>query len=110
MRALSKQERIVRRRKQLLATTIIFVALLISAICFSIRINAKDSKDIYKYYTSYEVQPGDTLWSIADTYMTIENHDRDAYISEIKEMNHIVDDKITSGEYLVISYYSYDFY
>lgn len=60
----------------------------------------------YKYYTSMEVESGDTLWSIAveyadENYISIED-----YIQELKYMNNMTTDTIIEGHYLTISYYS----
>ncbi|MBO5371777.1 MAG: LysM peptidoglycan-binding domain-containing protein [Lachnospiraceae bacterium] len=68
--------------------------------------NAFKDTRCYKYYTSIMIEPGDSLWEIASEYMTSEYDDIDEYISEVRTLNHIVDDKITAGEYLTIPYYS----
>lgn len=70
--------------------------------------NASDGDMLYKYYTSVEVQPGDTLWTIADKYMQDET-DRADYIQELKEMNHLQNDSIHAGDYLTVAYYSHEF-
>lgn len=61
---------------------------------------------IYKYYTSYEIQPGDTLTSIAQKYTVNSDVSVQEYIQEVKKNNELSSDKITSGKYIVISYYS----
>ena len=67
---------------------------------------ASNEVNTYKYYTSIEIQPGDTLWEIADTYKTEGYSNRKAFIKEIQELNHIDEDQITSGCYLLIPYYA----
>lgn len=62
--------------------------------------------DSYKYYTSVEIERGDTLWTIAKQYMTPEYASVQEYIEEIKTLNHLGDDAIHSGEYLMIPYFS----
>lgn len=60
-----------------------------------------------KYYTSIEIEEGDTLWSIASEYMSPDHYDSiNDYIVEIKEMNGISSDTIHSGNHLIVSYYS----
>lgn len=59
-----------------------------------------------KYYTSVRIEPGDTLWTIAEKYRTKEYSDMNLYIKEIKECNGLYSDKITEGCYLLIPYYS----
>lgn len=59
-----------------------------------------------KYYTCIQVNSGDTLWDIAQEYKTSEYASTKAYVEEIKEINHLSDDVITSGCYLMIPYYA----
>jgi LysM repeat protein len=67
---------------------------------------AENSKEIYKYYTSIQVESGDTLWSIADKYASSEYSDRDTYMKELLALNHLSDTTIHSGQYLTVAYYS----
>lgn len=61
----------------------------------------------YKYYTSYEIKEGDSLWSIAQTYMDDEHYDSVYdYIKEVKSINGLTKDTIHADCYLVIPYYS----
>lgn len=61
---------------------------------------------VYKYYTSIELEEGDTLWSIADTYATKGCQSKNDYIAEVKELNQIDENDIHSGQHLLIPYYS----
>lgn len=61
---------------------------------------------VYKYYTSIQIQKGDTLWKIAGQYRTEECGSMEDYIEEICALNHISRDSIHSGQYLTIPYYS----
>ena len=64
----------------------------------------------YKYYTSVQVEPGDTLWILADRYADKEHYaSQDQYIAEVMSMNHLVDEDIYAGNYLILPYYSADF-
>lgn len=58
-----------------------------------------------KQFTSIQVRKGDSLWTIAKKYMGDEYQSVDEYIEEVCETNHIYDDKITDGMYLVVPYY-----
>ncbi len=62
----------------------------------------------YKYYTSYQVQPGDTLTSIAQEHIKNSNVSTSDYIDEVMKNNKLSDDEITSGKKLIIAYYSYE--
>ena len=63
---------------------------------------ASNEVNTYKYYTSIEVQKGDTLWTIAQQYYA-------SYIEEVKDMNQLTSDTIHAGEYLTVSYSSSEF-
>jgi LysM repeat protein len=65
-----------------------------------------EHKSVYKYYTSIQIQAGDTLWGLADDYISEEYHSMNDYISEVKQLNSLETDDIHAGEYLTIPYYS----
>lgn len=68
---------------------------------------AEDSQIYYKYFTSYMVQKGDTLWSIARQNAHEESYKE--YINEVKDINHMYTDTIKAGQYIVIPYYSTEY-
>lgn len=70
--------------------------------------NRSDAPSAVKYYTSIEVKSGDTLSSIADSYMSAGYSSTDEYINEVMKMNHLTSTTIKAGEYLAIPYYSYE--
>ena len=81
---------------------------MISIIFFKVLVSAKEKETIsnqYKYYTSVQIQSGDTLWNIAKRYCP-EEAEINTYVNEIKEINHLQSDEIHSGKYLTIIYYS----
>lgn len=59
-----------------------------------------------KMVTSIKIEKGDTLWSIANEYITEDYKDINSYINEIKKSNGLIDDTIHEGKYLIIPYYS----
>lgn len=109
-RSLAKRAAIVSLQKRMIAIIILIVVSLIVILASSISAMASaknNAQPIHKYYTSIEVQPGDTLWSIADSYIAEFNIDREDYMEELSELNHLdMDGSIHSGEYLTIAYYS----
>lgn len=107
MKTVSRNEIIIRNRK-IVVSLIVLAALLFAFIFFSTRVAAENSREAHTYYTSYEIEPGDTLWTIADKYMTVDSTDKAAFIANIKRLNHISSDNITAGNYLVIQYTSYE--
>lgn len=95
-------------------SSVLFIALCLivvlvlagSSIFFVSKSKATDEVISFKYYTSVEVEYGDTLWGIASNYMTEEYRSLQDYIEEIKTLNGLRSDMIRSGQFLVIPYYS----
>ena len=102
-----KAEIIVRNRKIMVAGLLLFTVIF-GALLFTNKATAKSSRPIYTYYTSYEIQTGDSLWTIADQFMGPDYTDKQDFINNIKRINHLGDDNITEGKFLVIEYSSYE--
>lgn len=61
----------------------------------------------YKYYANIEIQSGDTLWEIADSYMDSSHYmNRKEYINEVMSINNMVTDHLVSGQKIIVPYYS----
>lgn len=80
-----------------------------SSLLASSKANASNEAILYKYYTSIEVQPGDSLWSIADTYRNEDTENHEEYIAELVSMNHLKTKTIHAGDYITVAYYSNEF-
>lgn len=111
--SIRKQNRIKRDfvRKTAIAgfACVLGVFIAFSVNVFSADVKAEDNAQLHKYYTFYTVEPGDSLWEVADAYYELGYDDHAEYIDEILFINHIKDaDDITSGDTLVIPYYSYE--
>lgn len=63
------------------------------------------SRAYQKYYTSIQIQDGDSLWSIAEKYRTHSGKSAAEYVCDLKEMNSLSDDTIHAGHYLAVYYY-----
>ena len=63
----------------------------------------------FKYYKSIEIQPGDTLWDIAEEYITEDYSSVSEYIMVLKEMNSLSTDDIQAGQNLMITYNDTEF-
>lgn len=70
---------------------------------------SEDTEVSYKYFTSVQVKPGDTLLSIAKVYADEHYESVYAYMEEVCLTNHLLDEKICAGDYLVVPYYSTEF-
>jgi len=66
-------------------------------------VNASNHNE--KYFKCITIDETDSLWSIAEEYMTEEYPSIEDYIAEVKNINNLSTDKIYSGATLVIPYY-----
>ena len=108
----------LRRRRQLrrhlimcMLTFVLVISL--SSVFFALRTKAQNSNEdiLYKYYKSVMVEDGDTLWNYAELYGNKQVHEKNEdYIKEVIEMNFLDSDEITAGQYLILPYYSPEFF
>ena len=56
-------------------------------------------------YTSVVIQSGDTLWDLESRYNTGGHLSKEAYIEELRTMNHLKSDTIHAGGYLMVLYF-----
>lgn len=68
--------------------------------------NVNASTHDEKYFKCISIETDDTLWSIADEYITEEYSSVQDYIDEVMSINNLNSDKIYSGATLVIPYYA----
>lgn len=102
---MAKRKYEVMRTKVLIALTAAAV-LIAATVCLTSVTVSGSTAERNKVYRSIMIEPGDTLWSIAETYCDTDINTLSSYIDEIREMNGISADHIRSGNYLVISYYT----
>lgn len=86
----------------LLAFSVIALVLLVTMASLN-RVSGQTDKT--KTVTSVCIQAGDSLWSIAEAYYTEECGDFREYISEIRRTNHLPNNDLTAGNYLLVPYY-----
>lgn len=63
----------------------------------------------YKYYTSVYVDYGDSLWSIAEQYISAEYKSMHEYIEEVKSINKLENEYLKCGDQICIPYYSSEY-
>ena len=100
-----------RKRHILLSLLSATVILGLTLLGNSFRISAQDSSAevSYKYFTSIRIEQGDTLWTLADTYADENFKSRKDFINEVIRTNHLMDDSLKAGDYLIVPYYSSEF-
>lgn len=59
-----------------------------------------------KYYKSITIEPGDTLWSIAQEYKSGDYPSTEAYVRELMDINGVHNGNITAGRKLIVAYYA----
>ena len=95
------------KRTQKKYTTLLLLLLVLGVPCAAllttqVQAENRPKAPTYKYYTSIQVESGDTLWEIAEEYRTEEYED-------MKENNHLTSSHITDGMYLCIPYYTTEY-
>lgn len=103
----AKKKQAIKRQALLAAVmflTILATVFVITGCLKTNQVKASSAKEENVYYKTIQVEEGDTLWTLADQYMGSNSFDRQQYIDEVKEMNHLTDDTIESGAYLMIPY------
>lgn len=114
MRYLRNQRRKIRRQREIRRKCFMgimaFVIVIGLAVSYTTIISDASTElgDIsFKYYTSVEVNYGDSLWSIAEQYMSGEHYkNQKEYIAEVVSINHLQTEDITAGQNLIVPYYS----
>ena len=93
--SLTRREHTVQTQKRvivLVCVLVIFAVILIgnSIITFA---GSRAEQPVHKYYTSVQLQKGDSLWSLADQYAASDRTSRAQFIDEVCELNGISEAK-----------------
>ena len=97
-----------REKKTMIIAGFILILLLV-LLGNSIRVFASSGKQAayHKYYTSVQLEKGDSLWSLADEYNGEHVVSRTDYIDEVCRINQITEDTILhSGNSVDVPYYA----
>lgn len=106
---LEARKKAVRKQKIILGMITIFIISVIVLLGSSIHAFANSNKDqteVHKYYKSIKVEAGDSLWDIADDYMSQSDMTKKEYIEEICKINHINENDIHAGDSIIVAYYT----
>lgn len=95
-----------------LLSSFVILSILIFVLSYNTNANTVDGKEpVYKYFTSYQIDKGDTLWTIVVKFNpTFSYKEVMKTVDEIRDINHLgAFEKITAGEHLVVPYYSTEY-
>ena len=84
--------------------SIFLIVFIISVFFHTQVVNARESVVYEKTFLTIEIEDGQTLTSIANTYAK-PGQDMDEYISEVQSINNLNDTVIHTGCYLVVPTY-----
>ena len=107
--SLNQRARKVMIQKRVIAIAGILIVSLLILLGSSIRTfaSSRDNKPLHKYYTSIQIEKGDSLWTLSDKYIVDGVYSKDDFIKETSELNHLTNhDELHAGDYLTIAYYS----
>ena len=109
----AKAQKQQQERKKLLLM-ILMTILIVFGIGFGFgtlftRAQEPEQDSAHKYFTSIEIEKGDTLWNIAGEYMDDTHYmSREDYLNEVMTINRMTNSKLVSGHKLIVPYYSDD--
>ena len=106
MRCLKSKKTPVNRFVILFFLLVLLIIIVYGGICVAHADGLRGRQDRQKLFTSIEIQYGDTLWTIAERYKNSDCQSTEEYVCELMQMNHLKDDRIVAGNYLMISYYN----
>jgi len=101
-----RQREAAQKKIAVMFCSLVAVIVFCSIIFGTINTQAAPAEVTNKYYTSIQIESGDTLWAIANEYITDDYADMHEYISEVCSINHISEDEIHAGQYIVVPYYA----
>ena len=95
------------RQLKQMVIVVIAVFIFLATVIFVVKsVNASEkSASRVKGYVSVEILSGDTVWSIADKYISPEYSNVSELVNEIIKTNHLSEGRIIAGNYLVVPVY-----
>lgn len=103
----------IRRTKELRRHIIILVLsvvlfITLAVLFFSSKSFAadKNEEELYKYYRSYQIQPGDSLYGISEEFSVQNYMDNDDFVNEVMFINNITEGELlVAGNFIIVPYY-----
>ncbi|MDO4803189.1 MAG: LysM peptidoglycan-binding domain-containing protein [Lachnospiraceae bacterium] len=97
-----------RRIAMAMAIVIVTLIMVLACIKFTARATIAENAARFskKYYKSYLVESGDTLWTIAESECGSRWNNNWDYIDEVMLINGLKSETIKAGNYLMLPYYT----
>ncbi|WFR60098.1 LysM peptidoglycan-binding domain-containing protein [Anaerocolumna sp. AGMB13025] len=95
-----------KRRYAIIIGLLLLITIIFSLSIITTSVTAEKSVTREKTVTSVKIEKGDSLWSIANLYITDEYKDMNTYIKEIMDSNGLTSDVLYEGSYIIVPYYT----
>ena len=105
-RNLNRRRRQAAKRNMIILLATVLMITIGSVIFGSTFSSAKNDEVLETYYTSIEIQKGDSLWDIAQEYKA-DDVSTGEYIAELMNLNNLTSETIHEGQHLVVAYQEY---
>lgn len=94
-------------RRRFFASCFMLLILVIAVTGYSMLTTLAEEESVQglPYYSSIEIQEGDSLWKIADRYRKGSRMTTQEYVKQLQRMNRLTGDTIHAGAHLTIVYY-----
>ena len=105
----NKMKRVAELKRNLFLTGLVLILFVLFLTIFSVKSNASEDPDSkeYKHYLTVEILPGDSVYSIAEEYLSNGYSSIDSLVNEILYVNNLSETTVLiSGNYLIIPVYS----
>lgn len=93
-----------KRTRRIAAGFFVILCMCLTFSTFFVYAHENRAETAYTYYKSVEIQPGDTLWDIAEDTMPSGYDSTAVYVEVLKDMNGLTTDNIQAGQNLIIAY------
>lgn len=100
---MNKLFNIISSKKISIIITIIVISILYLAVTHNDASEADATNASTKYYTCISIKAGDSLWDIADEYMTDEYISKQEYIDEVVSINKLDDESSITAACLSVN-------
>ena len=103
-----RQRQINRQYRHLIFVLVGIILFLMVLLFTSQNSVAQADEMVIETYRSEVIQPGDTLWSLAEAYR-LPDMPVEEYIKEVRRINQMNSNELVSGEYLILPIYMYEY-